>query len=244
MSDNPVPEEMEPIALSPANHSPEAPYAPFSPYKQVQAKRSESMLKFDDSDVVHQYGYKQHDGQTAATHTVIAHEGLRDGTAFVERQLTGPQREKSFAEYSNPYEEGDRVKDSKTSLGQLFGAFTHSMNPDSPKSPSGPRSPGGHHFPINLLHSNRDDVRGGAHRGVRDYPHLPKHEEAAEREERAALVAEPEASSEEEMDHLGRFGGGGFTEAGDLSSYSPMSPPTPNKRMESSRRPMGPRSSK
>lgn len=48
--------------------------------------------------------------------------------------------------------------------------------------------------------SGLGDKRGGAHRGVKDYPHRRKGEEETEREERKGLVADADAEGEGEGD--------------------------------------------
>jgi hypothetical protein len=48
------------------------------------------------------------------------------------------------------------------------------------------------------------DIRGGAHRGTKDYPHLSKKEKAVEREERRGLVVDTDKGYEEDGDLGGR----------------------------------------
>lgn len=210
--------EMENIALSPTGHYPHS--TPFdSPTRSLlplpTPKKSNTALTFDDTDVVHKYGYTTSGGQTDATHTHITHDGVREGAP---------------RPFSSAYddEEEARQRDSKTNFSQLLGVFTN--NPHSPGSPTGPPQHGfpSIHFPVVHRSSHHDDqVRGGAHRGVRDYPHLPKNEAATEREERAKLVESPSASDAEDA-----------PEMGDISS-----PPTVGVPIlrDSPRRPMGPR---
>jgi hypothetical protein len=224
VSDNPVSpndgmehisEDMENIALSPAgDYRHHSSFSGDSPNRALLStpKRGQSALTFDDTDVVHKYGYTHSDGQTDATHTQVSHDVLREGTAHDTPGT--PRREKL---YVSPYDEDERQQDSTTNFGQLFGTFTAS----SPRSPSRPS----HAFPsINFPTPHRkdsDQVRGGAHRGVRDYPHLPKAEAATEREQRAKLVESPTSSDTEET--------------GDISM-----PGLPSGR-DNPRRPMGPR---
>jgi hypothetical protein len=223
-------------------------------------------LTFDDSDVVHKYGYGRSDGQTEAIHAVLAHEDVREGSAYSPSIVASPAREKPFLTL---YDE-DRARDSKTSFLQLFDTFTHSVNPQ-PTSPITGTTP--HRFPpLHLLPgrsvsgggggSGDDQVRGGAHRGVRDYPHLPKTEEAVEREERAGLVAGADSASHQSHESDGEDTYGRRVREDDESTlhldydlnalrnsldYPTSSPRTPIAAMsplgrpDSPRRPMGPR---
>jgi len=78
---------------------------------------------------------------------------------------------------------------SRGSFHTLLNRFTHSDTPDlslNPRKPSKERR----------LSVSDDQKRGGAHRGTKDYPHLPKQEADLEREERQGLVM---ASDEEEL---------------------------------------------
>ncbi len=68
---------------------------------------------------------------------------------------------------------------------------------------------------IRSREQSADDRRGGAHRGVKDYPHLPKKaEKSQEQQERAGLVGgsseSDEDSSSKEDSGKGDIGGSGF----------------------------------
>jgi hypothetical protein len=109
--------------------------------------------------------------------------------------------------YSDPYAQSPNARpklessDSKSSTHSLkgFGGifnFSHSADP----SRAGMTSP---------ISAGQGDARGGAHRGTKDYPHLPKREKDVEREERRGLVLDTDGHDE------GEDGGDG--EGGDIS---------------------------
>lgn len=184
--------------------------------------------QFEESDVVHQYGYTHHDGHTDATHESRPHsqpqlnvphrpsrqfsatsyatmediredEDEKESPAVVTRAVrmlplvpqSAPagQTIQPFP-YPDPYRPSPsptalpqsagalsppRLQSSKSQSRNLSGYFNFGSGPDlalgrkkSSESPS--------------------EIRGGTHRGTRDYPHLPKTERAKEHEERAALV--------------------------------------------------------
>jgi len=232
---------MEHIALSPADQysSPQFNTGghPSTTPQATPKQRSQSTLKFDDADVVHKYGYTP-GGQSEATHTVLSHDNLRgDGNAFSERMLTPGQREKLNQPTDYFGDVDQRRRDSKTHFAQLFGTITHSMNPSSPH----PSPTATHGFPINFPmpgRNNNDQVRGGAHRGMRDYPHL-KHDQDAERAERAKLVESPEHSDlEAEAEDAPALGDiGSPQQSGAISGL----PSAGVGRRSDTRKPMGPR---
>lgn len=200
LNDAPMSEDAESIRLAPQQTGSSAGGA------AIPRSRS-STLKFDDQDTVHQYGYTG-----PSVHSHVSHEELRapthqtSGDRISLPTITelspastpgatlspgqGAQRVPSHAsqrtalshaseEKLDPAEHGD-----STHLWQLFG-FSQ---------------PGhGHHD------SRGSDVRGGAARGVRDYPRTK--EAAVEREERQGLVQSPVQSplNSPEDDPLSRF---------------------------------------
>ncbi|GMK56854.1 hypothetical protein CspeluHIS016_0306940 [Cutaneotrichosporon spelunceum] len=172
-----------------------------------------SALKFDPEDTVHQYAYteggQRGTGHSDAFHTTRQSSGITtssSGSAFSLPPVregvasVSPTSEKSI-QYPDPYLHATTHKtERKTSFSQFFMGMTSTSLID-------------------------DQVRGGGPRGVRDYPHI-RGDDATEREERAALVAEPE---ELQSGHESEG-------EGDLGS------PPPPPHSAAPRKPMGPRS--
>ncbi|KAL7424519.1 hypothetical protein Q5752_000203 [Cryptotrichosporon argae] len=80
LSDVPMPEDaMDQISLH--SKSPVGQHS-FQSFQHPPPKRSKSHLKFEDADVVHQYGYKQHDGHTDALHSVRQHPAPAGSVPF------------------------------------------------------------------------------------------------------------------------------------------------------------------
>lgn len=217
VSDTPMPmDAMDQISLHSARLNQ-------SPAPSPGMSRAKSHLKFEEADVVHQYGYTTHDGHTDATHFSRPHQNsipFRNTLPPPIRQMSGeghtvyPLREEDenpvFASkslvttpteytektlrdfppnsaplektkpYFDPYahERPSMVRDgSKTGLSSIF---QFASGPDlSLKSRDKSRD----------REMTSSDTRGGAHRGTKDYPHLPKKEAQVEREERTALVS-------------------------------------------------------
>lgn len=265
LSDNPVPEDdyAEHISLSEQATAGGSTIGGADSSVGIHTPRSRSTLKFDDADIVHQYGYyKKGSGSNDATHTVRQHDELRGNSGASgtgTRIVPGTEgREELFSESpakerANPYDHYHQMPERKTSFSQLFGSFTHGpltspVSPGSAQDGEHAERPSVAHGFLGALHhrGQADDdarqVRGGAHRGVRDYPHLPKADQGTEREERAALV---NSDSPSEDDH--HMAPGGFTSPpvqthqvspsdGSISGLPPA-----GLGREQSRRPMGPR---
>lgn len=230
LSDNPVPEDdIEHISLSEQATAGGSSIGGMTP-------RSKSTLKFDDADMVHHYGYTK-GGHTDALHTVRQHDELRQLPPL-------PRTESPEKEYADPFDHlpPQQRAERKTSFTQLFGSFTHG-DLTSPVSPirGSPSTEHGQSLAHGFRSSSGDDkqVRGGAHRGVKDYPHLSKHEQATEREERTALVR-PESPSEDGHGQLPHQLYEGFPEV-DLSSPMRSNSPDQISGLPSSRKPVGPR---
>ncbi|BEI84542.1 hypothetical protein CcaverHIS002_0411460 [Cutaneotrichosporon cavernicola] len=174
-----------------------------------------STLKFGAEDTVHQYAYteggQRGTGHSDAFHSTRQSSGITassSGSAFslpiVQEGVVSTTEKRD--PYVDPYAEGylspiHHQAERKTSFSQLLKGMTGTSPTD-------------------------DQVRGGPHRGVRDYPHI-RGDEATEREERAALVAEPEEI----------YSGHESDGDGDIGAPQRPTPPA------GPRRPMGPRKS-
>jgi hypothetical protein len=204
LSDNPMPDE-EHIAMSP---------------QTTGRSGRASALKFGAEDTVHQYAYteggQRGTGHSDAFHSTRQSSGITTSSSGLSlppvREGVVTPTEKTFP-YADPYlsplSPDHHQAERKTSFSQLFKGMTAAS-------------------PID------DQVRGGPHRGVRDYPHL-RGDEATEREERAALVAEPDEIRSDPED----FG------EGDLGSppRRPAAQRTDSGGSAGPRKPMGPRKS-
>ncbi|KAK4688681.1 magnesium transporter, partial [Tremellales sp. Uapishka_1] len=218
LSDTPMPlDAMDKISLhsakSPTVTSPGFPGNSSYGFPQP----SKSHLKFEEEDIVHNYGYTSHDGQTDAYHTTRQHPtpwsappaGMRQFSQgslgeghpvypVAEEEEEPPQRHRFFngrsgspagspgpGERRDPYSapiEAGQIHPLKTGLSHMFHSFA-----------SGPD--------LSLRRPSRDkddsEVRGGAHRGTKDYPHL-KGEKEKEHQEREALVQDDDDDVEDE----------------------------------------------
>ncbi|KAL1410836.1 hypothetical protein Q8F55_001779 [Vanrija albida] len=239
LSDNPMPDdELEAIPLSPAGTGGAQRDQGFEPQQRgPRSQRSGSTLKFKDTDVVHKYGYTRHDGHTDATHETRAHSDDTKGTPLGgRRQFSGSSQAAEAGHMEQILEPHDgRFRSSPEPekrpvtdyLDPYYAATAPAHTPpDSPTTRDRGKLANLFQF-REKSPKPEQQVRGGSHRGVRDYPHLGKGEEATEKEERAALVggSDEERSDDPHGVDIGELGLGG--------------PPTPAKG--NGRRPMGPR---
>lgn len=202
LSDNPMPDDdHENIAMSPQN----------------TGRARASTLKFGPTDTVHQYAYTPHKGEHSsdAFHSLRPHDALRQSSSQgsfgnLRPVLEGiSPMEKDGNPYADPY------------LSPLSPESKQSISPISPESrphfpfPRAPETPDHkHHQPERktsfgqlfrgIAGGNTDDMEhirgrtgssggsgGSGARSMRDYPKA-KGGENAEREERTALVTEPD----------------------------------------------------
>ena len=113
------------------------------------------------------------------------------------RSTMGEKAHSIFDLYLSP-RTASRAESRPTSrAGKSPPSTSPTRTPTSPLSPGGSRLANMFHFGQNEA---RGEVRGGARRGTKDYPHLKSKDFATEREERAALFS-PEAEDVEEVDN-------------------------------------------
>ncbi len=166
--------------------------------------------QFEEADVVHQYGYG---GDHDATHTSRPHPSPaplltssnsgsgRSAPFLATRQVSSgssypPVMEESEEDAADAMTtvsgHGERASYFPDPYRQSPIDFRPRLDTQNSRGSSTSTGSGPIQTLSNLFHSHperRDsEVRGGAHRGTRDYPHLPKEERDMENEERAALV--------------------------------------------------------
>lgn len=249
MSDNPMPADaMDHVSLHSAKSPPplfhSQSFSSVSP-TTVSDRFAKPHLKFEEEDVVHQYGYGRNDEPThySRHHPANPYQPapgqMMPGRPSAQRSFSGglyppvPEvdedasadshastedpssaaLEKGARYYADPYRAGPEPatpashrqpgtesrrmetaasakshESAAARIGQLFH-FSQSADPSRARSAvSGEKE----------KEKERDAVRGGVHRGVKDYPHLRRGESGRgqqEKDERAKLV-QPESDDE------------------------------------------------
>lgn len=160
---------------------------------------------------------------TGSTYPPVIEEPEEDAGDAVTTQ-SGHVESASY--YPDPYRQspGDRPKlETQSSRGSTSGG-------------SGPIRTLSNMFSRSPVERQHSDVRGGAHRGTKDYPHLPKNERDVESEERAGLF-----DSDEEDERPVREGEEGPRSALSESSSSSSGGRAAGRKLQDG--PRGPRPS-
>ncbi|GFZ51023.1 hypothetical protein JCM24511_08781 [Saitozyma sp. JCM 24511] len=206
LSDAPMPADaMDQISLHSAKSPAGASGGGLQYGHPLESRPSKSHLKFEEADVVHQYGYGRHDEPVHSSRQHIPHPMFppsRQGSNnSIQPVYEEPEEEAraAISRYSVAPDEQPHVSSApseKTSYPDPYRL--PSPSPQSARPALGPSHRGFSglfHFGTNpdltLKHEgdrDRDMTRGGAHRGTKDYPYLKDRDAAVEHEERAGLV--------------------------------------------------------
>lgn len=213
-----MPDHLDNVALSPVS--------PVSPNRA----RTTS-LSFNNTDVVHQYGYTKHDGKTDATHGLRFHDPFAAKRQF--SSVSGsmdPVSENEEREKTLPPIATSPITSPTVGHGPLLSPLHSHHQPERKTSFS-------QLFSFATQRDEGPSSKPSSRQGSKDYPRLAR-EASTERDERAALVSDDEVygvySSYMTQESPEMLNDRDLEEQGDLGSR-------PAIRPAEQRKPMGPR---